>query len=193
MGSFLAAPCRWKRRISRNNRVWKTINDIDGAPVSSEAWLALVTLTALEVVLGIDNIIFIRILAAKLASDQQVRARFLGFAVPTGTRIALLLSQASIMRLTAPLFSLLRKEISGRDLILFLGGIFLFWKATREIHERLEGRVKDHIAAREAAPFGSVLIPIARLDIVFSLDSVTAVGIANEIRAYLTDAPLCGQ
>ncbi|MBL8212634.1 MAG: TerC family protein [Bryobacterales bacterium] len=154
---------------------------------TAEALVALLTLTALEIVLGIDNIIFISILAGKLPAHQQARARFLGLALAMGTRVALLLSLAWIMRLTAPLFTVLNQEISGRDLILLLGGLFLLWKATREIHERLEGPAHDQRAAHGSATFGSVLVQIALLDIVFSLDSViTAVGMANQIWVMVT-------
>jgi predicted tellurium resistance membrane protein TerC len=149
---------------------------------SPEAWLALVTLTVLEIVLGIDNIIFISILAGKLPAAVQGRARTLGLGLAMGMRIALLLSIAWIMRLTQPLFTVWRQEISGRDLILLLGGLFLIWKATREIHERLEGESEEHTEGRRAATFSGVLIQIALLDIVFSLDSViTAVGMAKDI------------
>jgi predicted tellurium resistance membrane protein TerC len=149
---------------------------------SPEAWLALVTLTVLEIVLGIDNIVFISILAAKLPAAQQARARTLGLALAMGTRVLLLLSLTWIMRLTAPLFTVLAQEISGRDLILLLGGLFLLWKSTHEIHERLEGDTEEHGTTRRAATFSSVLIQIALLDIVFSLDSViTAVGMANDV------------
>jgi predicted tellurium resistance membrane protein TerC len=149
---------------------------------SPEAWLALVTLTVLEIVLGIDNIVFISILAGKLPAAQQARARTLGLGLAMGTRILLLLSLTWIMRLTAPLFSVLGQEISGRDLILLLGGLFLIWKSTREIHERLEGETDEHGATRRPATFSSVLIQIALLDIVFSLDSViTAVGMADDV------------
>jgi predicted tellurium resistance membrane protein TerC len=150
---------------------------------SPEAWVALLTLTALEIVLGIDNIIFISILAGKLPAQQQARARFLGLGLAMGTRVMLLLSLTWIMRLTAPLFTLLGQDISGRDLILLIGGLFLLWKATREIHERLEGPVHERATdGAAAASFTSVLVQIALLDIVFSIDSViTAVGMASEI------------
>jgi predicted tellurium resistance membrane protein TerC len=150
-----------------------------------EAWVALITLTVLEIVLGIDNIVFISILAGKLPPAQQARARTLGLGLAMGTRILLLMSLAWIMRLTQPLFTVLRQEISGRDLILMLGGLFLLWKSTREIHERLEGHDGGH-QAREAVTFSSVLFQIALLDIVFSLDSViTAVGMADEIAVMI--------
>ena len=150
---------------------------------SAESWAALLTLTVLEIVLGIDNIVFISILAGKLPADKRGRGRTLGLALAMGTRILLLLSLTWIMRLTQPLFTIGPQEISGRDLILLLGGMFLLWKSTYEIHERLEGA--DEAAARSAkgkVTMAGVLTQIALLDIVFSLDSViTAIGMANEI------------
>jgi predicted tellurium resistance membrane protein TerC len=149
---------------------------------SPEAWIALLTLTVLEIVLGIDNIVFISILSGKLPANQQARARTIGLALAMGMRILLLLSIAWIMRLTAPLFSVAGQEISGRDLILLLGGLFLIWKATHEIHERLEGQSEEEKKARTAVTMGGVLVQIALLDIVFSLDSViTAVGMAKDV------------
>jgi predicted tellurium resistance membrane protein TerC len=150
--------------------------------LNPESLVALLTLTVLEIVLGIDNIVFISILAGKLPEEKQGRARTVGLALAMFMRIALLLSIAWIMRLTAPLFSVFGQEISGRDLILSIGGLFLIWKATREIHERLEGADDKHRSARQAATFTGVLVQILLLDIVFSLDSViTAVGMAREI------------
>jgi predicted tellurium resistance membrane protein TerC len=150
--------------------------------LTAEALLALVTLTALEIVLGIDNIIFISILAGKLPVAQQARARTLGLGLAMGTRVLLLMSLAWIMRLTAPLFTVLGQEISGRDLILGIGGLFLIWKSVHEIHERLEGPTGSSHKAPESVTFREVLVQIALLDIVFSLDSViTAVGMANQI------------
>ena len=149
---------------------------------SPEAWIALLTLTVLEIVLGIDNIVFISILSGKLPANQQARARTTGLALAMGMRILLLLSIAWIMRLTAPLFSVAGKDISGRDLILLLGGLFLIWKATHEIHERLEGHSEADKKARAAVTMVGVLVQIALLDIVFSLDSViTAVGMAKDV------------
>lgn len=149
---------------------------------TAEAALALITLTALEIVLGVDNIIFISILAGKLPAEQQPRARTIGLMLAMGTRILLLLSLAWIMRLTAPLFSIFNHDISGRDLILGLGGLFLIWKSVHEIHERLEGASEKDQGARKTVTFQGVLMQIALLDIVFSLDSViTAVGMANQI------------
>jgi len=149
---------------------------------SPEGWLALVTLTVLEVVLGIDNIVFISILAGKLPASHQARARNLGLALAMITRILLLLSLTWIMRLTAPLFAVLGRDISGRDLILLAGGVFLMWKSTHEIHQHLESNPAAERAARPAITMGAVLAQIAVLDIIFSLDSViTAVGMANEV------------
>lgn len=153
---------------------------------TAQAALALVTLTALEIVLGIDNIIFISILAGKLPVEQQKRARTLGLALAMGARILLLLSIAWIMRLTAPLFTVLGQEISGRDLILGIGGLFLIWKSVHEIHDRLEGDTGDSHGAPATVTFGSVLFQIALLDIVFSLDSViTAVGMSDQIEIMI--------
>src|SRR3712207_1484392 len=146
-----------------------------------QIWIALATLTFLEIVLGVDNIIFISILSGKLPAEQQPRARRLGLLGAMVTRILLLLSLSWVIGLTAPLFTVLGQEISGRDLILILGGLFLLGKSTFEIHENLEGE-EGHSSAKVAASFGAVLIQIALLDIVFSLDSViTAVGMVNEV------------
>jgi len=156
---------------------------------SAESWAALLTLTVLEVVLGIDNIVFISILAGKLPSEKRKRARTLGLALAMGTRILLLLSLTWIMRLTRPWFSIGPQEISGRDLIMLLGGMFLLWKSTTEIHERLEGAAEaaQHTGARKANTMAAVLTQIALLDIVFSLDSViTAVGMAKEVSIMIT-------
>ena len=146
-----------------------------------ELWIALVTLTVLEVVLGIDNVIFISILAGKLPESQQARARRIGLGAALITRILLLLSLSWVIQLTAPLFTVLGRGISGRDLILLIGGLFLLGKATHEIHERLEGE-EGHASARTAASFSGVIVQIMLLDIVFSLDSViTAVGMVDEL------------
>jgi predicted tellurium resistance membrane protein TerC len=153
--------------------------------LSAETLIALATLTFLEIVLGVDNIIFISILSAKLPPPQQPTARRLGLLLAMGTRILLLFSLAWVVRLTAPLFTLWTHEISGRDLILIIGGLFLLFKATHEIHSRLEGE-DEHGSARRAASFASVLIQIALLDIVFSLDSViTAVGMVDEVAVMI--------
>ena len=154
--------------------------------VDPEIWVALATLTLLELVLGIDNIIFISILAAKLPPPQQPRARVVGLALAMLTRIALLLSLAWIIRLTAPLFSIGSWAISGRDLILLLGGLFLIAKSTYEIHEKLEGG-EQHMTVRSYPSFRAVVIQIMLLDIVFSLDSViTAVGMVQQIPVMVT-------
>lgn len=146
-----------------------------------QAWIALATLTALEIVLGIDNIVFISILTGKLPAAQQPRARTLGLAGAMVMRILLLLSLTWIMGLTAPLFAVFGKEISGRDLILLIGGLFLIGKSTFEIHDKLEGEA-GHASARVPASFAAVLIQIMLLDVVFSLDSViTAIGMAQHI------------
>ena len=154
--------------------------------LSSEGLLALVTLTFLEVVLGVDNVIFISILSGKLPVEQQARARRSGLVAAMVMRIGLLLSIAWIMRLTAPLFRVLHQEISGRDLILIVGGLFLLGKATLEIHERLEGE-DGHGEGRAAPSFAAVILQIMALDIVFSLDSViTAVGMAEDVSIMVT-------
>ena len=149
------------------------------------AWVALATLTALEIVLGVDNIIFISILVGRLPPEQRDLARRLGLTLAMGSRLALLLTLAWIMKLTAPLFTVLGQGISGRDLILIGGGLFLLWKSVHEIHASLEGEadVADGGAAAVAkASFSSVLVQIAIIDIVFSLDSViTAVGLADQV------------
>jgi predicted tellurium resistance membrane protein TerC len=146
-----------------------------------EAWIALITLTSLEVVLGIDNIVFISILTGKLPPSQRQMGRLVGLSLAMVMRILLLLTLAWIIRLTAPLFALLGNEISGRDLILILGGLFLIAKSTHEIHDKLEGEPSER-RVRTVVSFGSVMIQIMLLDLVFSLDSViTAVGMVEEI------------
>jgi len=146
-----------------------------------ETWIALSTLTVLEIVLGIDNIIFISILSTKLPPPQQRPARRLGLGLAMLMRIALLLGITWVMRLSTPLFSVMSHPVSGRDLILILGGLFLLAKATFEIHDKLEGE-HGRASTRVAASFGAVIVQITLLDIVFSLDSViTAVGMANRI------------
>ncbi len=150
------------------------------------AWIALGTLTALEIVLGVDNVIFISILAGKLPEEQQARARTVGLGLALFGRVALLLSLAWIMQLTAPIFSALGVALSGRDLILIAGGLFLLAKSTREIHDKLEGEEESH-TGRVKASFGSVLFQILILDLVFSLDSViTAVGMVDQIPVMIT-------
>ena len=144
-------------------------------------WIALATLTFLEIVLGVDNIIFISILSGKLPPAQQPRARRLGLLGALVTRVLLLMSLAWVIRLTAPLFTVIGHEISGRDLILILGGLFLIGKSTHEIHDKLEGE-EGHASGRVASSFTSVIIQIMLLDVVFSLDSViTAVGMVDEL------------
>ena len=149
--------------------------------LTSEGLLALVTLTFLEIILGVDNVIFLSILSGKLPPHQQDSARRTGLIAAMAMRILLLLSIAWIIRLTAPLFSVFNRDISGRDLILIGGGLFLLGKATLEIHERLEGE-EGHSSARVAPSFGAVIFQIMMLDMVFSLDSViTAVGMAESV------------
>jgi len=146
-----------------------------------QIWIALVTLTSLEIVLGIDNIIFISILAGKLPAHQQARARRVGLSLAMLIRIGLLFSLAWIIRLTAPLFFVFGHGVSGRDLILLAGGLFLLGKSTYEIHEKLEGE-EGHASAKVTATFTSVIIQILLLDVVFSLDSViTAVGMVDQL------------
>ena len=146
-----------------------------------EVWIALVTLTVLEIVLGVDNIIFISILSSKLKKADQPRARQLGLGLAMIMRILLLLSLSWVMRLTAPLFAVVGQEISGRDLILIVGGLFLLAKSTFEIHDKLEGE-EGHASAKVRATFTGVILQIMLLDIVFSLDSViTAIGMAQRI------------
>lgn len=145
-----------------------------------QAWIALLTLTVLEVVLGVDNIVFISILSSKLPEEQRARARTLGLGMALFGRVALLLSLSWVIGLTDPLFAVLGEEISGRDLIMLGGGLFLLAKATHEIHSSMEGGGHDRTA--KAASFASVLVQILLLDIVFSLDSViTAVGMASDV------------
>ena len=152
-----------------------------------QAWIALATLTALEIVLGVDNIIFISILVGRLPELQRNRARLIGLGLAMGTRILLLLSLAWIMSLTSVLFTVAAREVSWRDLILIGGDLFLLWKSVHEIHNSLEGVMDGHGAAAAQATFGSVLIQIAIIDIVFSLDSViTAVGMVDEVAVMIT-------
>lgn len=150
-----------------------------------QAWMALFTLTALEIVLGIDNIIILTILVGKLPKKDRQLGRVLGLGLAMGTRIALLLSIVWIMHLTKPIFSIFNNDISGRDIILIVGGLFLIAKSTHEIHQSLEGGGSSEVDAfkvRKHAGFFSVIIQIALIDIVFSLDSViTAVGLANQV------------
>ena len=160
-------------------------------------WISLVTLTVLEIVLGIDNIIFISILAGKLPLEKQSRARRWGLAMAMITRLMLLASLAYVVKLTAPWFTTLGQEISGRDLVLILGGLFLLYKSTREIHERLEEEREKAVGAanggagvitgRKRPSFTSIILQIMVLDIIFSLDSViTAVGMADHLWVMMT-------
>ena len=149
---------------------------------SIHSLIAFLTLCALELVLGIDNIIFISIISDRLPSEQRRKARTLGLLLAIITRLLLLLSLSWMMSLTAPLFSVFYQNISGRDLILILGGLFLIAKSTHEIHQKLESSEEHHDTTNKAPSFSSVIIQILLLDIVFSLDSViTAVGMVNEI------------
>lgn len=151
------------------------------ALLSPDIWIAFLTLLALEIVLGIDNVIFISILVDKLPEERQALARRLGLGMALVMRILLLLSLSWVIGLTAPLFTVLSQEISGRDLILILGGLFLLGKSTFEIHESLEGE-EGHASSKVRAGFASVLVQIVILDVVFSLDSViTAVGMVDEL------------
>jgi len=151
-----------------------------------QAWIGLLTLTALEIVLGIDNIVFISILAGKLPAAQQSKARRVGLALAMITRILLLFSLSWLVGLTRPLLSVLGQEISGRDLVLLLGGLFLVGKSTYEIHDKLEGE-EGHGSRRVAPSLASVLVQIMLLDVVFSLDSViTAVGMVNQLTIMVT-------
>lgn len=151
-----------------------------------QIWISLLTLTALEIVLGIDNIIFISILSGKLPPEQQKKARQLGLSLALITRVALLASLAWMVKLTAPIFHVFEFGVSGRDLILLTGGLFLIVKSVMEIHEKLEGE-DGHATARITPTFAKVIIQILLLDLVFSLDSViTAIGMANELWVMIT-------
>jgi predicted tellurium resistance membrane protein TerC len=154
--------------------------------LSPSTWIALITLTSLEIVLGVDNVIFISILAGKLPHDQRSRARRLGLFLAMFMRIALLFSLTWMMRLTEPWVTVFGFGLSGRDLILAVGGLFLIAKSTHEIHDKLEGE-EGHASGRVAASFASVLVQVILLDIVYSLDSViTAVGMANDLAVMVT-------
>lgn len=154
---------------------------------SPEAWIALATLTALEIVLGIDNIIFISIVVGRLPPEKRQAARIQGLAMAMVMRILLLLSLAWMMRLTSPLFTILEQDISGRDLILIFGGLFLLWKSTQEIWESLEGAEEGEHEVKISSRYWMVLGQIAIIDIIFSLDSViTAVGMVDEIGVMVT-------
>ncbi|MCE1224896.1 MAG: TerC family protein [Geobacteraceae bacterium] len=152
-----------------------------------QAWLALLTLTALEIVLGIDNIIFISILTGKLPEQQRGKAQKMGLSLAMITRLMLLFSLSWIMKLTSPFFHILGHGISGRDIILIVGGLFLLSKSTMEIHDKLEGEEHQADGSKGAASFNGILIQIMFLDIIFSLDSViTAVGMASQLGVMVT-------
>jgi|SRR5690554_4538835 len=154
---------------------------------TADALIALLTLTVMEIVLGIDNIVFISILTGKLPEKQRPRARLIGLAAAMVSRIALLFLISWIIGLTAPLFEVLGMVFSGRDLILLVGGLFLLWKATTEIHHRLEGDVEQEGKPVVAPTFAAVILQVLLLDVVFSLDSViTAVGMADELWVMVT-------
>ncbi|MGV3660279.1 MAG: TerC family protein [Prosthecobacter sp.] len=159
------------------------VNFFDFSWVNSpEAWVAMLTLTVMEIVLGIDNIVFISILVDRLPVEERPRARFLGLAFAMVTRIMLLFSISWVMQLKNPLFAVMGHTISGKDLILILGGLFLLYKATVEIHHKVEGHVEEAKTSKAKAALGPILVQIAILDIVFSLDSViTAVGMVEHI------------
>lgn len=151
-----------------------------------QALIALLTLTILEIVLGIDNIIFISILSGKLPKEQRAKGRLVGLSLAMITRILLLFSISVIVKLTAPFFTVFNFDMSGRDLILFSGGLFLLAKSTHEIHDKLEGEA-EHKDINVKVSFSNVIIQIMLLDIVFSLDSViTAVGMANDLGVMIT-------
>ena len=153
---------------------------------SPEAWIAFATLTALELVLGIDNIIFISILVDKLPKERRELARKIGLFMAMFMRVGLLLVLAWIVGLVAPWFTLLGQEISGRDLILILGGLFLLWKSTSEIHQSIEGGEHGNGSKAVQATFTSVILQIMLVDLVFSLDSIiTAVGMVDDVRIMI--------
>ena len=169
---------------------YAVLGDDDGMDILTDpnVWISLLTLTALEIVLGIDNIVFLSVLTGKLPKEQQARARRIGLGLALGMRIALLLTISWVVGLTAPLFTIAGMEISGRDLILLGGGLFLLAKATTEIHESLEGGSAEHgTGGKVAASFGAVLVQIVLIDAVFSLDSIiTAVGLSDQILVMIT-------
>jgi predicted tellurium resistance membrane protein TerC len=151
-----------------------------------QAWIAFATLTALELVLGIDNIIFISILVDKLPKERREFARRIGLFMAMFMRIGLLLVLAWIVGLVAPLFTVFGQEISGRDLILILGGLFLIWKSTSEVHQSLEGGEESHGSKAVKATFTAVILQIMLIDLVFSLDSIiTAVGMVDDVRIMI--------
>jgi len=149
---------------------------------SSEAWIALCTLTVMEVVLGVDNLVFVSILTGRLPATQRPKAQRVGLTLALGLRLVLLFCISWVMQLTTPLFSVIVREVSGKDLILLGGGLFLIWKSVTEIHRKLEGDDGENEGGGKAVTMGSVLAQIALLDLVFSLDSViTAVGMAKDV------------
>jgi predicted tellurium resistance membrane protein TerC len=164
------------------------VNFLDFSWVSSpEAWVALLTLTVMEVVLGIDNIVFISILVDKLPVEERPRARFLGLGFAMLTRILLLFCISWVIQLKEPLFAAFGHDISGKDLVLILGGLFLLYKATVEIHHKVEGAIEEEKKVSARAALGAILVQIAILDIVFSLDSViTAVGMVDHITVMVS-------
>ena len=170
--------------------VTANLNPFDFSWVTTpEAWIAVLTLCVLEIVLGIDNIVFISILVEKLPRELRPRGRFMGLTLAMLTRILLLMSITWVMSLTSPLFMLLGHAITGKDLVLIVGGLFLIWKSTHEIHEKLEGDPEGEVrnSVSKGAAFGAVMVQIALLDIVFSLDSViTAVGMVQHISIMVT-------
>ena len=160
---------------------------------SPEAWIALLTLTVLETVLGIDNIIFVAIIAERVREESRAKARQLGLTLAVITRILLLFSIVWIMRLTQPLFEVFGQAVSGRDLILLTGGLFLLYKATHEIHQKLEGEDPNTSATEGVSSFASVIVQIMLLDIVFSIDSVvTAVGLAEDLAVMVIAVLISG-
>jgi predicted tellurium resistance membrane protein TerC len=160
------------------------LSNLTNMLLNPQVWISLLTLTSLEIVLGIDNIVFISILAGRLPLNQQARARKVGLAAALITRLMLLASLSFIVKLTAPLFTVLGQEISGRDLVLLIGGLFLLWKSTKEIHARVEGEGEGESNGKggKVVSFSAVIVQIMFLDIIFSLDSViTAVGMVDEL------------
>ena len=158
-----------------------------------EAWIALFTLTALEIVLGIDNIVFVAILAERVNKESRAKARKIGLTIAVGVRVLLLFSIVWIMGLTVQLFSVVGHEVSGRDLSLIGGGVFLLFKSTSEIHNKLEGEDEERDGTVKRATLASVLVQISLLDIVFSLDSViTAVGVADDLAVMVTAVVIAG-
>lgn len=168
-----------------HRRIDKNLEQLLPLLTDPQAWIALATLTALELVLGIDNVIFISILVDKLPAGQRRMARNIGLFLAMFMRIGLLLVLSWVIGLTAPLFTVLAQQISGRDLILILGGLFLLWKSTKEVHQLLEGADGSESSAVQAT-FGSIIVQIMLIDIVFSLDSIiTAVGMVDQVQIMI--------